>query len=194
MLASPPCDYPQTKKRSLGSDAESLYWIKRTKHSHPYSSTAAPIILPTLHTIAPPALTPKQQEPSHMRVRDPALPSHTWDARPMDDSTKEDPMMIDKSVFSERIDDLESCLNENEHCERNEPTLDLYGLLHQQQRPLKATMINGVLLPMEQKQGESKYSIPDFVLRSSGSKPNSTKTMAIMQQNIDTSVDLMDID
>lgn len=77
-------------------------------------------------------------------------------------------MMIDKSVFSDRIDDLESYLNENEHYERNEPTLDLYGLLHQQQRPLKATMINGVLLPMEQKQGESKYSIPDFVLRSSG--------------------------
>lgn len=77
-------------------------------------------------------------------------------------------MLVDRSPFSERIDDLESYLNENEHCERTELTLDLYDLLHQQQRPLKATLINGVLLPMEQKQGESKYSIPDFVLRSSG--------------------------
>lgn len=86
MLASPPCDYPPAKKRSLGSDAEALYWIKRSKHNHQYSPGAAPFILPTLHNTALSTLTPKQQAPF---VASPSLSSVAWETRPIDGLTKE---------------------------------------------------------------------------------------------------------
>ncbi|KAI8344371.1 hypothetical protein BC941DRAFT_408484 [Chlamydoabsidia padenii] len=147
MLASLPCDYPRSKKRSRGTETDAFHWTKRTKH----------------HNHHPPLLPSPPMIPYPDKVIPPPSPD-TYNS-----STQEpiDELMTDvsaRTLFSERIDDLETYLNEPGYDDKERSDYAIYRLLQQYERPLKATLINGVLLPMEEKEG--KYSIPDFVLRS----------------------------
>ncbi|ORZ25913.1 hypothetical protein BCR42DRAFT_445638 [Absidia repens] len=179
MLTSFPYDYPRSniKKRSLGLDSEPQ-WIKRTKQKHSASTVS----------LAQPILSIPFQ--SAMQQQQQSLPLATLPGNSKTNDTviknSVDEMMVDdmgSSYSSERIDDMEKYLNDDEDgaMEDSDTTdgqypIDIYTLLERHHRPLTATMVNGVLLPMERQHGGTKHCIPEFVLRSPKSTTCSSRS------------------
>lgn len=72
--------------------------------------------------------------------------------------------------YHERIDDLEQYLKDEDIDSHQKGTSEkkdgVYSVFYKP-KPIVPKEVNGTLLPMEQRDGNTKLSIPDFVLKSS---------------------------
>ncbi|CAO3594506.1 unnamed protein product [Absidia cylindrospora] len=180
MLTSFPYGYP--RKRSLGIDSEPQ-WTKRTKQKHSPSTMSLTQPIPSIPFQAaiqqqPQQSLPMARLPENSKTNDTVI-KNSVDAMMVDD--------VGSSFSSERIDDMEEYLNDGEDGAKEDSNtadgqhpIDIYTLLERHHRPLTATMVNGVLLPMERQHGGTKHCIPEFVLRS----PKSTTCSSRL--NLDT--------